>query len=140
MRGVVTVEKQKLALASSGTVSLQRPDKIRAVRSGGFADVELVFDGKTMTILGKNANLYVQLEVPGTIDHLIDELKDTYKRPLPAADLLISNAHDQPMPDVIDVKDLGSVVVGGRVEVEASGIQNGTPGAPHGVTATTAPR
>lgn len=110
---VVTTENQKLALASSGTVSLQRPDKIRAVRSGGFADIEMVFDGETMTVLGKNANLYAQLDVPGTIDHLIDELKDTYKRPLPAADLLMSNAHDQLMQGVTDVKDLGSGVVGG---------------------------
>lgn len=110
---VVTTEKQKLALASSGTVTLQRPDKIRAARSGGFADVELFFDGKTLTLLGKNANLYSQLDVPGTIDHLIDELKDTYNRPLPAADLLMSNAHDAIMTDVIDVKDLGSGVVGG---------------------------
>lgn len=110
---VVTADKQKLELASSGTVTLQRPDKIRAVRSGGFADVEMVFDGKTMTSFGKNANLYAQLDIPGTIDHLIDELKRTYNRPLPAADLLMSNAYDQLMPDVADVKDLGIGVVGG---------------------------
>ena len=52
---IVTAEKQKIALASSGTVALARPDKIRATRSGGFADVETVFDGKTLTFLGKNA-------------------------------------------------------------------------------------
>ena len=33
---VVTKDKQKLALASSGSVALSRPDKIRATRSGGF--------------------------------------------------------------------------------------------------------
>jgi hypothetical protein len=110
---VVTADKQKLELASSGTVTLQRPDKIRAARSGGFADVEMIFDGKTMTFFGKNANQYAQLEIPGTTDHLIDELKRTYKRPLPAADLLMSNAYEQLMPDVVDVKDLGSGVVGG---------------------------
>jgi hypothetical protein len=110
---VVTAEKQKLALASSGAVTLQRPNKIRAVRSGGFADVELLFDGKTLTLLGKNANRYSQLEVPGTIDHLIDELKDTYNRPLPAADLLLTNVHDELMRDVVDVKDIGSGVIGG---------------------------
>ena len=42
---VVTKDHQKLALLSSGTVTLSRPDKIRAARHGGFADVELVFDG-----------------------------------------------------------------------------------------------
>lgn len=110
---IVTADQQKLALASSGTVSLNRPDKIRSTRAGGFADVEMVFDGKVLTLFGKNANLYVQVDVPGTIDHLVDELKDKYNRPLPAADLLMSNAYDQLMLDVVDVKDLGSGVVGG---------------------------
>jgi hypothetical protein len=73
----------------------------------------MLFDGKTLTLLGKNLNLYTQLDVPGTIDYLVDELKDTYHRPLPAADLLLSNAYDELMKDVIDVKDLGSGVVGG---------------------------
>ena len=110
---VVTHDEQKLALASSGTVTLNRPDKIRATRSGGFADVEMSFDGKTLTILGKNLNLYTQLDVPGTIDHLVNELHDTYNRPLPAADLLLSNSYDDLMAGVIDIKDLGSGVVDG---------------------------
>ena len=37
---VVTKDKQRLALAASGTVSLIRPNKIRATRSGGFVDIE----------------------------------------------------------------------------------------------------
>jgi hypothetical protein len=63
--------------------------------------------------LGKNANLYTQVDVPGTVDHLVDELREKYHRPLPAADLLLSNAYDELMLDVTDIKDLGSGVVGG---------------------------
>ena len=37
---VVTKDDQKLALASSGSVSLNRPGKIHATRSGGFADAD----------------------------------------------------------------------------------------------------
>jgi hypothetical protein len=110
---VVTKEHQKLLLASSGKIEMSRPDKIRAKRSGGFADVELTFDGKTLTLLSKDTNLYAQLEVPGTVDHLIDELRDKYHRPVPGADLLVTNVYDELMPDVVDVKDLGSGVIGG---------------------------
>lgn len=110
---VVTTDGQKLGLASSGSVILKRPDKIRAIRSSGFADVEMTFDGKTLTLLGKYLNIYSQLEIPGTIDHLVNALKDTYNRPLPAADLLLSNSYDEMMLDVVDVKDLGSGVIGG---------------------------
>ena len=105
--------KQKLALAGSGAVTLNRPDKIRAARAGGFVDVETVFDGKTLTLLGKNANKYTQIEVPGTIDQLIDELRDKYDRPLPAADLLTSNSYAALMEDVYNSKDLGSGVING---------------------------
>ncbi len=110
---IVTKDKQKLALASSGKLTLNRPDKIRATRTGGFADVEFLFDGKTLTLLGKTANLYGQLEVPGTIDHLIDELREKHGRPVPGADLLLSNVYDELMPAVVNVKDLGSGVIGG---------------------------
>jgi hypothetical protein len=109
---VVTRDNQRIALASSGTVAMARPDKIRTTRVGGFANVESVFDGKTLSIMGKNANVFTQIDIPGTIDHLVDELKDKYQRPLPAADLLLSNAYDQLMPEVIDSKDLGSGVIG----------------------------
>jgi hypothetical protein len=111
---IVTKDHQKLALASSGTVGITRPDKVRFTRSGGFANIETIFDGKTLTLLSKDEAVYTQAEIPGTIDNLIDELKDKYSRPLPAADLLMSNAYDQLMPDVVDIKDLGSGVVGGK--------------------------
>ena len=62
---VVTRDDQKLTLAASGNVELARPDKVRASRSGGFADIETVFDGKTLTILGKNMNIYTQVAIPG---------------------------------------------------------------------------
>ena len=110
---IITKDEQKLALVSSGAVTLSRPDKIRSTRSGGFADVEMSFDGKTLTVLGKNLNIYAQQDVAGTLDHLVDELRVKHNRPLPAADLLLSNAYDALMLDVTDVKDLGSGVIGG---------------------------
>ncbi len=115
---VVTPTDQKLGLASSGTATLSRPDKIRVARSGGFADFEILYDGKTLTFLGKNANLFTQVAAPGTVDQLIDVLQDKYNRPLPGADLLMSNSYDELMQDVYDSKDLGSGVING-VECDA---------------------
>jgi len=110
---VVTKDHQKILLASSGTIDLKRPDKIRMTRVGGFANAEIIFDGKTLTVVGKNANAYAQIDIPGTLDHLVDELRDTYHRPVPGADLLLSNIYDQLMPQVTDAKDLGSGVIDG---------------------------
>lgn len=110
---VVTKDKQRLALAGSGTVALTRPDKLRSTRASGFADLEMVFDGKTLTLLGKGKNIYTQVEVPGTLDQLLNTLRDKYNRPLPGADLFMSNPQDQLMAGVTDIKDLGSGVIGG---------------------------
>ena len=110
---VVTPTDQKLGLASSGTVTLVRPDKIRVARSGGFADFEILYDGKALTLLGKNANLYTQIAAPGTVDQLIDTLQNKYNRPLPGADLLMTDSYNELMQDVYDSKDLGSGVING---------------------------
>jgi hypothetical protein len=110
---IVTEQNQKLGLASSGTLTLNRPDKVRATRKGGFAEVEMVFDGRTLTLLRKDTNTFAQAELAGTIDHLVDTLREKYHRPVPAADLLMSNPYNELMPLVVDVKDLGSGVIRG---------------------------
>ena len=110
---LISTQQQKIALASSGKVTLNRPDKLHATRTGGFANVEMVFDGKALTLLGKNANLYAQVDAPGTIDQLVDVLRDKYHRPVPAADLLMADPYKELMPQVTDAKDLGSGVIHG---------------------------
>ncbi|MFQ6573990.1 DUF2092 domain-containing protein [Pseudomonas sp. UM16] len=110
---VVTQDQQRLALAGSGMVVINRPDKIRSTRASGFADIEMLFDGKTLTLFGKGKNLYAQVPIPGDLDHLLDVLRDQYNRPLPGADLFMSNPEKQLMEGVTDIKDLGSGVMGG---------------------------
>ena len=114
---VVTSELQKIQFTSSGQVLLSRPDKLRATRAGGYADVELVFDGKTVTVLGKHINAFAQTDAPGTIDQLIDRLRDQYNVAMPGADLLLSRVYDELMADVIDAKHIGQGVIDG-VECE----------------------
>jgi len=111
---VVSKDHQKLQLATSGTVELSRPDKIHTTRKSGFSDTEMVFDGKTLSILGKGQNAYVQADAPGTVDNLIDQLRDKFHRQLPGADLLQSDVYDGLMEDVTDIKDLGSGVINGQ--------------------------
>ena len=79
-------------------MTLNRPDKLHATRTGGFADIEMAFDGKTLTLLGKNANMFATAEETGTIDQLVDILRKKYNRPVPAADLLMSDPYAELMP------------------------------------------
>ena len=54
-----------------GHLQIGRPDKIRASRTGGYADVELVFDGKTITVYAKHNGSYAQADAPGSLDQSI---------------------------------------------------------------------
>jgi len=110
---IVTEDGQRLALASSGTVSLKRPGSIHTSRSGGFADRETFFDGKTLTFFGKTANTYLQVDAPSSIDELVEMMETKLDRSPPAAHLILSNSYDQLMQGVTNVKDLGSGVIGG---------------------------
>lgn len=110
---VVTNDQQKLSLASSGSLTMVRPDKVRMVRRGGFADAELYFNGQTLSLFRRDQNIYSKINMPGSVEHLVGELRDKYQRPLPAADLLSANVFDAMMPDVKDVKDLGTGFIRG---------------------------
>jgi hypothetical protein len=112
---IVTTDLQKIGLAASGKVQVQRPGKLHATRTGGFSDIEMVFDGTQLAMFGKHTNAYTLLPVEGSIDTLIDDLRDIYGRPVPAADLLTSDAFGLLMQDVIDIKDLGAGMIAGRM-------------------------
>jgi hypothetical protein len=120
---VITPDIQKIQFTSSGKLLLSRPDKLRASRTGGYTDVELVFDGKTASILGKNLNAYAQADTPGTIDQLVDLLRNQYGLELPGADLLVSDPYAVLISDVITAKHIGQGVVDG-VECEHLAFRN----------------
>ena len=114
---VITPEIQKIQFASSGHVQLSRPDKIHADRSGGYANVELVSDGKTATVYAKDVNSFAQVDAPSSIDQLFDKLREKLNVALPGVDLLMSNPYDVLTSDVYGGKHIGRGVIGG-VECE----------------------
>jgi hypothetical protein len=114
---VVTPELEKIQFTSSGKLQLTRPDKLRIRRTGGYADVELVYDGKTVSIYGNNAKAYAQGELAGTIDQLVDLIQAKSGAAMPGTDLLLSNAYDEMTSDVIAAQHIGQGVIDG-VECE----------------------
>jgi hypothetical protein len=110
---VVTPELEKIQFNNSGEVLLARPDKLRASRTGGYADVELTYDGKTATVLAKGLNSYAQLELAGTTDSLFDRLRSDFGMQIPGADLLASDAFDVLKADVVQATYIGPAIIGG---------------------------
>ena len=108
---IITPELQKIQFASSGQMKLSRPDKLRVRRTGGYADVELVYDGKAISVYGNNAKSYVQADAPGTVDQMIDAIQARSGVGMPGTDLLLSNAFDELMAS--DAQLLGRVTYEG---------------------------
>ncbi len=90
---VVTHDGQKLQLSSFATVVIERPGKFHIQRKGMIANAEFIFDGKTLTLHGKNLNVYAQMEVPGTIDDAIRVYELETGIPAPGADLLFADPY-----------------------------------------------
>jgi hypothetical protein len=120
---VVTPELEKIQYTNSGQILLARPNKLRASRIGGYADVELVFDGQKVSILGKNINAFTQIDAQGTTDQMYDLLRNDFGMQMPAADLLLANVFEVLTRDVIVSKHIGAGVIGG-VECEHLAFRN----------------
>jgi hypothetical protein len=120
---VITPELEKIQFASSGEVLLSRPDKLRAHRVGGYANVEMVFDGTTVSVLGKDRNVYTQFDASGSLDDLIEVLRVGRGVALPGADLLLTNAYEALSAGVLEAKHIGRGVIDG-VECEHLAFRN----------------
>ena len=99
---VTTPDLQKIQFDSSGQLQLNRPDKVHASRTGGYTDVELIFDGKTFVVANKKDKLFTQADAPGTVDQLVEKLRKDFGVDLPGADLFVSNPYQVLSAAVID--------------------------------------
>ncbi len=114
---VITSDLQKLQFTSSGQLTLSRPDKLRASRTGGYTDVEFVFDGKTFTVFDRDNKAYAQSDATGSIAQLVERLRSEYFVEAPGADLLLAGSYDILTENVTDAKHIGLGVING-VECE----------------------
>ena len=110
---VVTTDGEKIGLSSSGTITLERPDRIRATRNFGYTQVEFAHDGQALSIYDAASALFARQSLPGDLEQLIDSLRDDYGLPLPAADLLTGAGYNSLVTGATEVKDLGVGVVSG---------------------------
>lgn len=110
---VITPQLQKIQFTSSGQLAMSRPDKIRVTRRGGYSDLELAFDGNTATVLERHTNNYAQIKAPGSVDQLVDKLRDDLGTAVPGADLILARAHSELVGDAFEIKYIGHAVIDG---------------------------
>ncbi len=111
---IIDLKGQKIQYSASGTIALDRSKGFRMTRKGPFADAEVIFDGKTISLHGKGLNVYAQLESPGTsIEDATEELRASTGLDAPGADLLASDPFAVLTDGVTSGTVVGSAFVGG---------------------------
>ena len=90
---VISKEGEKLQMNSYATVVFQRPSGFYFHRQGRLADVEAFFDGKTVSLFGKNRDIFVQKEVAGTTDDAFAVITSQIGIDLPGVDLLAAGPY-----------------------------------------------
>jgi hypothetical protein len=108
---VVKPDGQKLQFLHSGEIIVQRPNKLYGIRKGAAGIAEIILDGKELTLYGKNANAYIQLDAP-SIDAAVDAVHN-FGYDAPGADFLASKPLDSSTTDMTGGAYIGTTFIDG---------------------------
>ena len=111
---IVGLDGQKLQFSASGMISVSRASGFLMTRQGPNADMEVTFDGKTVTLFGKTLNVYGQLESPGpSIDEAVEEFRAATGLDATGADLLAADPYPVLTEGVVAGAVVGTAFVDG---------------------------
>lgn len=108
----VLTNGQKLQYDSPATLSVSRPNKLRAHRKGDIANQEFFYDGKTLTLYNPRENLYATAAAPATLDETLDFAREKLDIIAPAAELLYKNAAEKMLKEASSGFVVGQSIVG----------------------------
>lgn len=110
---VVLGSGQKIQFDHTARVSVERPDKLRAERTGDLVDQVFYYDGESLTLHNPERNYYATIAAPGTLEEMLDFAREKLGIVAPASDLFYKNAYDILMQDVTSGFVVGKGVVDG---------------------------
>jgi hypothetical protein len=111
---IVTTDGQKLQFLHSGSLTAQRPDRLHAVRRGAAGTAEMVLDGSSLVMFGRDAGVYLRLPAP-TIAAAVEAVQ-RLGFDAPGADLLVDQPMDATTTDIVSGTHVGMTFIDG-VEV-----------------------
>ncbi|MEB2346558.1 MAG: DUF2092 domain-containing protein [Deltaproteobacteria bacterium] len=84
---------QKVELGALQDVAVRRPDRVYVEYEGDAGANRLWYDGRQITVLDGEENLYAAAPMPGKIDQAIDRLIGQYGFSAPLSDFLYSDPY-----------------------------------------------
>jgi hypothetical protein len=91
---VLLTSGQRIQSARSVEASVRRPDRFRAESTGDTDDRQLVYDGKTITLMDKTKNFYTTIAAPPDIDAALEHAVQAFNLRAPLADLIYTRAYE----------------------------------------------
>jgi hypothetical protein len=110
---VVLKSGQKIEFNHTARQWVQRPNKLRAERTGDLVDQVFVYDGKTLTLHNPTAKAFAQVPVPATLEGMLDFARDRLDVVAPAGDLVYKDAYTILMDGVTEGFVVGKAVIEG---------------------------
>jgi hypothetical protein len=110
---VVLKSGQKIEFNHTARQSVQRPNKLRAERTGDLVLQVFVYDGKSLTLHNPQDKVYAQVAAPDTLESMLEFARTKLDIVAPASDLLYKNAYDILMDGVTDGFVVGKAVIEG---------------------------
>lgn len=83
----VLTDGQKIRLDADTALWVKRPDRLRVDVSSDRRSRQFYYDGRNVTIYGRNTGFYARAPAPPTLKELTGKLSDDYGLELPLADL-----------------------------------------------------
>jgi hypothetical protein len=90
----VLASGQKLQLSRAVDVFVRRPNRLRANVRGDILKQQFFYDGKSITLYGRDVNYYATIAAPANIEAALDHAVDSFDLVAPLADLIYRNSYD----------------------------------------------
>lgn len=110
---IVLTSGQKIEFNHLARMSAQRPNKLRAERTGDLVNQVFVYDGKSLTLHNPQEKVYAQVAAPDTLEAMLEFARTKFDIVAPAGDLLNKNAYAILMDGVTDGFVVGKAVIEG---------------------------
>jgi hypothetical protein len=90
---VLLTTGQKIQLGKSVEASVRRPDRMRVESQGDADNRQIIYDGKTITLLDRSRNVYTSIDAPPDIDAALNHAIRAFDLRAPLADLIYVDAY-----------------------------------------------
>jgi hypothetical protein len=99
-KDVVLPSDHKIQVTRSLDLELRRPDGLHVDERAHHKGRSIWYNGKTLTVLDRERNMYGVVDASGTVDQALDLLAENYGITVPLEDLAVADPYSNSMKNV----------------------------------------